>query len=369
MDRFLDKHHSKFTQIMDTIYFLVVTNFFAVIGTIIGLGVFGVFPSLFTVYELTKRRLNKEDFPIFKTFVQTYKSFFFKANKVGLILVFIWGILLASWFFYINDLTTTFHWVGMVVVGLFSIILFFATIILPISFVYFPRFKIGEHYRFSILMALGMPGLSLIIALNSLFFYGIVMIRLITIFPFLAFTLPAFINLIFARKKLMKLFTVYKDENVSIRTLNSFADQDQLWNLWQTYHELDFSIDYNDFILKTIENPLIQQRISLVLLDQNETLIGFTIAGKNENNVFIELLFVDPKYRKRGYGKKMMQWIENQAREADIDSIIFGDPSGYFVMIPRIFVSYTMFYRKLGYQFENDKEGLYIKKTIKGATT
>ncbi len=363
MDKFLSKHHSKFTWVTNWIYDLVLINFYAILATGVGLGVLGLFPAWMTAHQLIKRRLNQEEFPLFKSFVQTYKSYFWKANALGYIFVVIGSIIALSWFYYLSDLSTTLHWIGLIGVGFIAVLVILMIGVTPISFVYFPKFKTLEHLKFTLIMTMGMPKLALVIFFNSLFFYGVVMIRFISIFPFLAFTLPALVNLLFARKKLLKLFTVFKDDHIMIRTLNSYANHDDLRLLLET-DELHFNPTHERFETAINDDNQINRRASLVLTNEKEEALGMLLSRVHENKVYIELLFIDVNHRRRGYAKRMLNWLELEAQKAEISEIILGDPSSLYPALPPTLNQSLSFFRKYGYKMIVTPHGYQLKKAI-----
>jgi uncharacterized membrane protein YesL len=364
MDRFLDKYHSKFSKFTDWIYQLVIINLIAILMTIIGLGVFGLFPALMTTYALIKKRLNQEDFPLFKTFWDHYKSNFLKANAIGYVLVVFWTIIALSWTFYLNDLASLFHWIGLFIMGFVAISLFLVTTYTPVSFVYFPKFRTYEHLKFSLLMALGMPKVTLMIGLNTLFFYGFILIRFVTIFPFLAFSLPAFVNLLVARKKLLDVFSFFKDEHVRALSLNAFSKPLDIWSLYQDHLESSWPMSYDDFIMLGLDNRLVDKRLSMVLLDQKEAVIGFMVILKDGLCAHMMMLFIEEGYRKRGYGKRMLLGFEKKAYAYGFDTIKIGHVSSFFESLPRAFSRYLPFLKRHGYMVEQTDQGYVISKNI-----
>jgi uncharacterized membrane protein YesL/GNAT superfamily N-acetyltransferase len=368
MDRFLNKHHSKFTWVMDWIYFLVLINLYAILFTIVGVGVLGFFPAWMTAHQLIKRRLNQEEFPLFKAFFETYKSYLWKSNALGYVFVVLGAIIALSWFYYLDDLSSTFHWIGLIGVGFLAILVILMIGITPISFVYFPKFKLIEHLKFTLMMTMGMPVLALVIFLNSLFFYGVVMIRFITIFPFLAFTLPALLNLLFARKRLLKLFTIFKDDHIMIRTLNSYANQDLIYSLWnqdQVVQDLDFEV-FQSFMN---DDHRINRRASLILTNSKEEALGMLLSRVDEKRVCIEMLYIDSSHRRRGYAKRMLTWLEKEAALSEIEEIILGDSKSLFEAIPQHLNLSLAFFRKMGYQMTSTTKGYQLKKVLRGKAT
>lgn len=365
MDKFLNKHHTKFTWLMDWIYILVMINLYAIAGTLLGLVVFGFFPSWMTAHQLIKRRLQQEEFPLFKTFVSTYRSYFWRSNGLGYILAFVGGIIALSWFYYLEDLTTTFHWIGLIGVGFVAIILLLMMGITPISFVYFPKFTIREHLKFTLIMTMGMPGLALIIFFNSLFFYGLVLIRFISIFPFLAYTLPVLVNLLFARQKLLKLFTIFQDDHVMIRTLNSYANHEGLVGLWQEGIEGQ-GLSSERMMDAMRDETQIHRRASLVLTNAKEEPLGMMLVRIDQPNIVLELLYIDPSYRKRGYAKKMLIWLEQEAKKVDLATIKFGDDMSLYQGLPMVLQSSLAFFHKLGFERQSGSHGYQFHKKIGG---
>src|SRR5699024_12292779 len=58
-----------------------------IIFSILGLGVFGIFPATASVFTVARKLLEEgEDVPIFQTFFHSYKSIFFLAIVIGYII-------------------------------------------------------------------------------------------------------------------------------------------------------------------------------------------------------------------------------------------------------------------------------------------
>lgn len=359
MDDFIKKSNSTFNRLLDWIYTLVVINACAVIGTIIGLVVLGFFPALMASYAAVRKALDQEDVKPHVAFIEAYRKRFKEANLIGYAFAFVWTIITLSWFYYLNDPSKSLHLIGLIVIGLLALLLFVMTIYLPITFVFFPRFNKRDQITFSILVALGMPLTTLIITLNTLFFYAFVFIRLITLFPFLAFSLPALINLFFVRKKLLKIFTVYQDEQVTIRTLNSYPKEDRLFDLVE---ETSFGLTFEDVREKVFENALLDRRLSLVLLDEEENIKGFLGVYAEDKDVAIGLLYIDPSYRNRGHGRRMIKALENRAKASGMKSVFVGHDKSLF---PRAPLTTHAFFRKMGYEIDRTNPDSPITKILK----
>lgn len=80
----------KLNRVLNKILNLVLLNFLWIGGTLLGLGILGIGPSTLAVLSIIREWFRgNDDLPIFKTFVESYKSYF----KEGIILAIIYGIL------------------------------------------------------------------------------------------------------------------------------------------------------------------------------------------------------------------------------------------------------------------------------------
>jgi uncharacterized membrane protein YesL/GNAT superfamily N-acetyltransferase len=364
MEDFINRYHSKFSQFTDWIYFLVVVNFLAILFSLIGLGIFGFFPALMTTYQLIRKKIENEDFSTFKVFFKTYKQFFVKANQVGLLLVVIWVVLYLSWSFYLSDLETIFHFIGLIIIGFMALATFLVTTYVPISFIYFPRFKTFEHLKFSLLMSLSIPKVTFVLTLNMVFFYLFVFIRFITIFPFLAFSLPAYINVKVARNKLLNIFTIFKDKHTVCLTLNAYDQYLDIWTSYQDNLSQILPMEYQTYLDKTVNSTRLNKRLSVVLLDNERQLIGYQLVLTEGLDVHVQLMWIHETYRKRGYGKQIMNSLENRSQSLGFTSIRFGHKESYFDLIPKVFSKHVSFLKHIGYTIETFDSGYNVIKGI-----
>jgi uncharacterized membrane protein YesL len=364
MEDFINKYQSKFSRFTDWIYFLVVINFLSIVFTLFGGMIFGFFPSLMTTYQLIRKKIENEDFKVFKVYWKTYKQFFIKSNKVGLLLVVMWVVLYLSWTFYLSDLETVFHFIGLIIIGFMAICTFLITTYVPISFIYFPRFKTLEHIKFSLLMSLSIPKVTFILSLNMAFFYLFVFIRFITIFPFLAFSLPAYVNVKIARHKLLNIFTVFKDNHVVCLSLNAYDQYLDIWTSYQDHISHILPFEYETFLDKTVNASLLNKRLSVVCLDHDLNLIGYQLVLTDQTEVCVQWMWLDENYRKRGYGKLMMTNLEHRSASLGFSSIRFGHKNSYFDLIPKIFSKHVSFFTHIGYKIETFDTGYAVTKKI-----
>ncbi|WP_144511503.1 YesL family protein [Bacillus thuringiensis] len=68
--------------------------------TLIGFGVFGLFPSTVAMFQLIMDLINKKDTKMVATFWDSYQSNFKKSNKMGFFIVLIGSILMTDLYFF-----------------------------------------------------------------------------------------------------------------------------------------------------------------------------------------------------------------------------------------------------------------------------
>lgn len=66
---------------------LAILNILWFVFTILGLGIFGIFPATVALLSTTRQFIRRNDPPIFKTFWYYYKKEFIKSNQLGLIII------------------------------------------------------------------------------------------------------------------------------------------------------------------------------------------------------------------------------------------------------------------------------------------
>ncbi|MBP3952866.1 YesL family protein [Bacillus suaedae] len=106
---------------------LAYINLLWIFFSLVGLVVIGVMPATVAMFTVMRKWLDTEDVPIFKTFLQTYKSEFIKSNLYGLFFIFVGYIL------YVNFILAADQVIWMMVVRyclLVVSILFITTLLL-----------------------------------------------------------------------------------------------------------------------------------------------------------------------------------------------------------------------------------------------
>lgn len=187
-----------FYNILEWIMWLIYLNILWIFFTIIGLGLFGVFPATVSMFTVIRQLLLKEETSIFKTFFRTYKQEFFKANGIGLILAIIAYILYMDLLF----LDT----IQGILYNLFQIGLIFISIIFLITLIYiFPVYvhfdlKFFQNFKHALLIGVFSPliNLAMIISFILLYYIYKLLPGLIPVFGFGLVNLLITVSVIFA---------------------------------------------------------------------------------------------------------------------------------------------------------------------------
>lgn len=163
-------YQSNFYHVLEWIMWLLYLNLLWILFTLLGLGILGIFPATVSMFTVIRQLLQKKEPAIFKTFFQTYKEEFFKANGVGLVL-FIITYLLYMDFLFLDKIPSSLF-------SIFQIGLLIATIIFLIVLLYiFPIYvhfdlKFFQMFKHALIIGIISPlaNLLIIIGFVILFF-------------------------------------------------------------------------------------------------------------------------------------------------------------------------------------------------------
>lgn len=134
-------YFSNFYYVLEWVMWLLYLNLLWLLFTLLGFGVFGLFPATVSMFAVIRQLLQQKDLAIFKTFFQTYKQEFFKANGVGLVLFIITYLLYMDLLFLDHIPSSLF--------AFFQIGLLIATIIFIIVLLYI--FPVYVHFDLTFL--------------------------------------------------------------------------------------------------------------------------------------------------------------------------------------------------------------------------
>lgn len=124
--------------------------------TILGLGVFGIFPATAAMFSVIRKWVIGEvDAPVFKTFWKNYKTEFIKVNGLGLILAAIGWLLYFDYHYFARGES-----IGSTILKIMTLLIAYLFITTCIYF--FPifvhyRYRFFDYIKFSFLFSLASP--------------------------------------------------------------------------------------------------------------------------------------------------------------------------------------------------------------------
>jgi len=150
----------KLYHIAEKITHILYVNLLWVFFTVLGLGVFGLFPATAAMFSVNRKLiLEKGNISVSKTFWNAYKSDFFQINILGYSLVAIGAILYIDLRFF----QTSNQVIQQGLSFIFFILIFLYFIVLLYIFPVFAhyRLKTFEYIKYSLILAIGRPLLTL----------------------------------------------------------------------------------------------------------------------------------------------------------------------------------------------------------------
>jgi N-acetylglutamate synthase-like GNAT family acetyltransferase len=100
-----------------------------------------------------------------------------------------------------------------------------------------------------------------------------------------------------------------------------------------------------DYTLENLEKAL--NNTEMFVIEYNKKIVGM---GRIEKTSEIRMIYIDPKYHLKGFGRKIIKKIESLAKRKKLKKVYV-----------RALFSAIGFYKKMGYYGRNDKELLTYK--------
>lgn len=160
-----------FYNVLEWIMWLVYLNILWIMFTIMGLGLFGFFPATVSMFTIIRQLLLKEETSIIKTFFQTYKREFFKANGVGLIL-FILAYILYMDLLFLDTIQNIFFYFFQIALIIVSILYLITLIYIFPVYVHF-QLKFFQYFKHAFLIGVFSPLMNLAIIAGFVILYFI----------------------------------------------------------------------------------------------------------------------------------------------------------------------------------------------------
>lgn len=158
----------KIYSLSELIMKLAYLNLLWILFTLLGLGLFGLFPATSAMFSTIRKWIFGEgDKPIFSTFWFYFKRDFKQANILGYILIIV-GLVL---YFDLKFFQASNHILFIISTFIFFILLFVYGVILLYIFPVFVHydFKIPEYIKYTLIIAIGRPVITAIMIAGVLF--------------------------------------------------------------------------------------------------------------------------------------------------------------------------------------------------------
>lgn len=154
---------------------LAYVNLLWVMFTVGGLIIFGLFPATVGMFAVTRKWvLGEKDIPIFKTFWNTYRKEFIKANVIGVIL-FLIGYVLSIQFQILRSMDGAGYFIASYVILALYFIMFIVVLYMFPIFVHF-QLKIGDYFKWSLIIGIIHPVLTVFLMVVVVFLNYLVFI-------------------------------------------------------------------------------------------------------------------------------------------------------------------------------------------------
>ena len=185
-DKFERMVNSRFSNFMNFIYKIIVVNLLFLFTSALGLIVFTFSAATLSSYVCMKGINEQKDFPVFKTFFSVFKSVYKKSLLFSLYYLVSFAILGLSFYYYLSSEATLLNNLGLVILGLLLLVNLASYLHILLISVYTPNIKMISKIKYSYLMQLYKPFLTifLLIVNVALLIFGYIFITFSFMFTF-----------------------------------------------------------------------------------------------------------------------------------------------------------------------------------------
>ncbi|HOA41732.1 MAG TPA: DUF624 domain-containing protein, partial [Halanaerobiales bacterium] len=182
---------------------LVLANFFWVIFTLLGLGVFGIMPATAALFGIMNKWLSgEENIKIFREYWNLYRKFFVRANIIGLIIILIAVILYID----LDYFKTREGWYNILIKNFIYILIILYFLNLIYLFPLLVKYDIKIRYIIkNALIYIFLTPLEVFQIILGLVILAVVFYFLPSLLPFLAVSLPVYWIARISRKGISKV--------------------------------------------------------------------------------------------------------------------------------------------------------------------
>lgn len=171
--------------------------------TVLGLGVFGLFPATFSVYAITRKWLNGEtEINLFQNFKRHYFKEFTKTNSIGLIFTLLISIFIINILFYMG-----FQYdISKILMSLFGLLLMVTIILILLLLPLFAsvELELSDYFRSTIYMLITHPFQALVLLIFTPL-YVLILFTLPFLIPFFSVSIFSVVSTWLVRNSLTSL--------------------------------------------------------------------------------------------------------------------------------------------------------------------
>ncbi|WP_077620288.1 YesL family protein [Bacillus sinesaloumensis] len=177
----MEKFILKVNEVCIWIFRLSCLNILWIVFTLLGLGIFGLFPATVAVFAVTRKWVMKEEPKLFITFWDTYKKEFLKVNLLGYLLLF-FGLFLYLDLHFFRSIENSFvDYLPFIYIPIVILYLFTVLYIFPV-YVHF-ELKFIHIIKNAFLFAISSPIISILMVIGiSLVYLILYMVPIFIIF-------------------------------------------------------------------------------------------------------------------------------------------------------------------------------------------
>lgn len=335
MDRYLDKASGPMMRFFDIIYKLFYLNVLFVAHTLLGAVVIGFYPSLLTLFRLSKRVFHdrEENISYHKEYFRIWKSLLGGGNVLFAASLVI-GAITAMDMIFLYD-----NYLGVDELTFFGVLLSLGGLLLayvvggllamiPITVAYYERFSVRDTFKFAFFQTLSAP----LLVLSYLLVLGgsyLVFSVLVSAAPFLGASLPAWLMVLLYGRVYFKIFRIRERDGYHYMSFRYSRDEAALADV--LHSQLADPREHIDGALlhQMVNAADASVRDSLVVIDQGRHVVGFLLARNtnDEDALTIELLAVKKDLQHRGIGGTMLDILIKQNDGSTI--VMSTDKSAY----------------------------------------
>lgn len=200
-EAFVRRQVNPFHRFFDRVWYLVKLHLAIVLGTVLGLGVLGFFPSLFAAAELIDELLAEGEGYVFEPFFLKWRAHFRAANLFGLFVVLGLGLAYGLWYLLWYVRTPLLATLANTLFILASIGFLIIVIYYPVLRLHFTRWTQGKLLSYTLLFGLG-HFLTTLILLALAIGWGLFAAFLPQYAIFVLFSVLPYVTVVLTRKRL-----------------------------------------------------------------------------------------------------------------------------------------------------------------------